>query len=91
MRFKNLSKKLRSDIMSATPEFMNWKNLAKITEQIVRPTGLLDPKISVRKSENQIKDLTKESKLRMKRSAGVGNCAHERMAEDLADFLKKKV
>ena len=40
LRFKNLSKKLRSDIMSATPEVMNWKNLAKITEQIVRPTGL---------------------------------------------------
>src|SRR3989338_2383345 len=93
LRFKEFEQRTPQTIyMSATPEVYELEKSGKeIVEQIVRPTGLLDPKISVRKSENQIQDLTVEIKLRIKKDQRVlVTVLTKRMAEDLADFLKEK-
>ncbi len=60
-----------------------------IVEQLIRPTGLLDPKLSVRPTANQIPDLVKEIKKRVaKKQRVLITTLTKRMAEDLSDFLK---
>jgi len=59
-----------------------------IVEQLIRPTGLLDPQIDVRPSQNQIPDLIKEIKKRVaKKQRVLVTTLTKRMAEDLAEFL----
>ena len=63
----------------------------QIVEQLVRPTGLLDPKIEVRKTEGQIPDLLKEIEQRTKKRQRIlVTTLTKRMAEELADYLKEK-
>lgn len=63
----------------------------KIVEQLIRPTALLDPKVSVRPTENQIPDLCNEIKKRVtKKQRVLVTTLTKRMAEDLADFLKEE-
>jgi excinuclease ABC subunit B len=76
--------------VSATPgkyEYANTKK-ADITEQVVRPTGLLDPEISVRPSKGQIEDLMKEIDKRVKvKERVLITTLTKRSAEDLTEFL----
>ena len=74
--------------VSATPGEYERKKSQQIVEQIIRPTGLLDPKIEVRPSKNQIQDLVREISIRIKRNERVlVTTLTKRMAEDLAQYL----
>lgn len=76
--------------VSATPdEYELKKSKGKIVEQIIRPTGLVDPEIIVRPAEGQVQDLIKEVTLRAKRNERVlVTTLTKRMAEDLSAYLK---
>lgn len=75
--------------VSATPaEFELNESEGVVVEQIIRPTGLLDPEIEVRKSENQIDDLMEEILARIDRSERVlVTTLTKRMAEELSEYL----
>ena len=61
-----------------------------IVEQLIRPTGLLDPKILVRPSKGQIDDLLEEIHLRIERNERVlVTTLTKRMAEELSSYLTK--
>jgi excinuclease ABC subunit B len=74
--------------VSATPDEYERRHSRKIVEQLVRPTGLLDPTIEVRKTENQIDDLIAEiRKTVAKKQRVLVTTLTKRMAEDLTDYL----
>ncbi len=75
--------------VSATPaEYELEKSGGVVVEQIIRPTGLMDPKISVRSTKGQIDDLLEEVRTRVERKERVlVTTLTKRMAEDLADYL----
>ena len=75
--------------VSATPaEYELQKAQGVVVEQVIRPTGLMDPKISVRSAEHQVDDLVAEIRLRAKRSERVlVTTLTKRMAEDLTEYL----
>lgn len=76
--------------VSATPGPYEMNRTTRIVEQIIRPTGLIDPSIEVRPAEGQIDDLIKEIKLRAKKKERVlVTTLTKRMAEDLSRFLKE--
>jgi excinuclease ABC subunit B len=77
--------------VSATPaDYELEKSEGIIVEQLIRPTGLLDPKIHVRPSENQIDDLLEEINLRAERNERVlVTTLTKRMAEELQAFFEK--
>lgn len=77
--------------VSATPaNYELEKSEGVITEQIIRPTGLLDPHITVRPSEGQIDDLIEEIQLRIERNERtLVTTLTKRMAEELSDYLTK--
>ncbi|MFH1509142.1 MAG: excinuclease ABC subunit UvrB [bacterium] len=63
---------------------------ANVSEQIIRPTGLIDPEIEIRPSKNQIDDLLEEIKKRTaKKQRVLVTTLTKRMAEDLAEYLKE--
>ncbi|MBI1754799.1 excinuclease ABC subunit UvrB, partial [Candidatus Azambacteria bacterium] len=78
--------------LSATPsEYELKKSEHHVTEQIARPTGLLDPEIFVRPTHNQTTDAIEEIKVRVKKHQRVLiTVLTKRMAEDFADFLKEQ-
>ena len=75
--------------VSATPaDFELQEAEGVVVEQVIRPTGLLDPEIEVRPSENQIDDLLEEIRLRIERQERVlVTTLTKRMAEELSEFL----
>ena len=75
--------------VSATPaDYELSESEGVVVEQIIRPTGLLDPKIEVRPSENQIDDLTEEIHKRMEHEERVLiTTLTKRMAEELTEYL----
>ena len=75
--------------VSATPGDYELNRTSHKVEQIIRPTGLLDPKIEVRPIEGQIDDLVGEINLRIERNERVFvTTLTKKMAEDLTDYLK---
>lgn len=73
---------------SATPAGYERKHSNQMVEQIIRPTGLVDPKIIVRPTEGQVEDLLSELRKRAKKDERVLiTTLTKRMAEDLADYL----
>lgn len=78
--------------MSATPApYEIAKSKGHSIEQIVRPTGLLDPKITLHPGEHQVQDAIKEIKKRVAKKQRVFvTTLTKRMAEDLAEFLKEE-
>jgi len=81
--------KLCSNIMyvSATPADYEMESVGSAVEQIIRPTGLLDPEIEVRKTEGQIDDLASEIAVCVKRKERVLiTTLTKKMAEDLTDY-----
>ncbi|WP_298404216.1 excinuclease ABC subunit UvrB [uncultured Chloroflexus sp.] len=76
--------------VSATPGPYEREKSEQIVEQIIRPTGLLDPEIEVRPTRGQIDDLLGEIRQRVARKQRVlVTTLTKRMAEDLADYLKE--
>lgn len=74
--------------ISATPGEFERQTSEQIVEQIIRPTGLVDPKISVRPIDSQIPDLEKEIDARCKKNERVLiTTLTKRMAEDLCDYF----
>lgn len=76
--------------LSATPGPYEKEHSDQIVEQIIRPTGLLDPKIDVRPIEHQVDDLVGEIRDRAERKERVlVTTLTKRMAEDLTDYFKE--
>lgn len=74
--------------VSATPGEYELKHSPKPVEQVIRPTGLLDPEIEVRPSEHQVDDLMHEIQIRIgKGQRTLVTTLTKRMAEDLTEFL----
>ena len=74
--------------VSATPGEYEYSHAGQIAEQIIRPTGLLDPEIQVRPVEGQIDDLISEINLRVqKQQRTLVTTLTKRMAEDLTTYL----
>ena len=90
LTFKEFAAKIKKVIFtSATPGEYERKNSRQIVEQIIRPTGLVDPALELRATENQIDDLVREIKIRSKRKERtLVTTLTKRMAEDLAEHLK---
>lgn len=77
--------------VSATPGDYELQHSPKPAEQVIRPTGLLDPEIEVRGSEGQIDDLMEEIDRRIaKGQRALVTTLTKRMAEDLTDHLKER-
>lgn len=77
--------------VSATPGAYELENSPKPAEQVIRPTGLLDPEIEVRPSEGQIDDLMEEVAARIRKNQRtLVTTLTKRMAEDLSDYLKER-
>ena len=80
--------------VSATPnewELEKSKDSGGMTELIVRPTGLLDPIVTIKPSKNQIKDILKQVEIEVeKRKRVILVTLTKRMSEDLTDYLKDK-
>jgi excinuclease ABC subunit B len=100
LKFPEFEKKINKVIFtSATPGPYELANSGQIIEQIVRPTGLIDPAIEVRQTESQIDDLISEIKTRADPSGILGTSKKERvlvttmtkrLAEELSEFLVEK-
>jgi excinuclease ABC subunit B len=74
--------------VSATPGKLEHQRSAKMVEQIIRPTGLLDPVLEVRPTEGQIEDLYGEIRKRIdKKERTLITTLTKKMAEDLTDYL----
>jgi excinuclease ABC subunit B len=92
LKFEEFEEYLTNTIfVSATPADYEKKISSTIAEQLVRPTGLLDPKVEIRSSKNQMDDLIGEIHKRVENSERVlVTTLTKRMAEDLAEYLSKK-
>ncbi len=91
LKFEEFEEKLDKIIyVSATPGDYELEKSNNVIEQIIRPTGLLDPVIEVRKSQNQIDDLVNEiHKCKEKNERVLITTLTIRMSEELTDYLKK--
>ena len=92
LKFEEFEKYLSNNVIfvSATPASYELKSSWQIVEQLVRPTGLVDPKIEIRSTKNQINDLIKEITDRANKDQRIlVTTLTKRMAEDLAEFLAK--
>jgi len=77
--------------VSATPATYEIKNSSKIVEQIIRPTGLVDPEIFVYSSEGQIENLINEINQTIKKgNRALVTTLTKRMSEELSTYLQKK-
>ena len=75
--------------VSATPGDLELGKSAQVVEQVIRPTGLLDPKITVKPTDGQIDDLISEINLRVEKKERVlVTTLTKKMAEDLTSFLE---
>jgi len=91
LRFDEFSGKIGQVVyVSATPGPYELKNSQAVVEQIIRPTGLVDPEIFVRPVKGQIDDLLAEIGLRVNRQERVlVTTLTKKMAEDLTDYLRE--
>lgn len=92
LKFPEFEKYLKSVVfVSATPADYEKKNSSAIVEQLVRPTGLVDPKVELRPTQNQINDLIGEIRSHVQKNQRIlVTTLTKRMAEDLAEYLAKK-
>ncbi len=92
LKFEEFENYIQNTIfVSATPAEYERKISSKIAEQLVRPTGLLDPETEIRPTANQMDDLIEEINKRAANSERVlVTTLTKRMAEDLAEYLSKK-
>ena len=91
LRFEEFEAKVHQKIfVSATPGPYEREHSTRVAEQVIRPTGLLDPLISVRPVEGQIEDLLGEIRQRIERGErALVTTLTVKMAEDLTDYLEE--
>jgi excinuclease ABC subunit B len=91
LRFDEFERKMRRSIfVSATPSVYEHEHSSQVVEQLVRPTGLVDPQIQVRPARTQVDDILSEIKLRTDQGDRVLiTTLTKRMAEDLTEFLSE--
>lgn len=91
LRFDEFEEKIGQTIfVSATPGDYEKEHSKQIVEQLIRPTGLLDPLIEIRPVKGQIDDLLGEIRLRVERKERVlVTTLTKKMSEDLADYFKE--
>jgi excinuclease ABC subunit B len=89
LRFDEFERLLPQTVfVSATPADYERKHAGQVVEQVVRPTGLIDPVVEVRPARTQVDDLLSEIRLRVERKERVlVTTLTKRMAEDLTDYL----
>jgi excinuclease ABC subunit B len=89
LRFDEFEKVVRQTIfVSATPADYEREKSAQVVEQVVRPTGLIDPQVIVRPASTQVDDLLSEISLRVKKKERVlVTTLTKRMAEELTEYL----
>jgi excinuclease ABC subunit B len=76
--------------VSATPGPYERQHSSQVVEQIIRPTGLLDPQVEVRPTDGQIDDLVEEIRARVERGErALVTTLTKKMAEDLSDYLRE--
>lgn len=95
LRFEEFMRAVNQAVyVSATPdeyEISLAKQNDAVTEQLIRPTGLVDPKVSIRPTKGQIEDLIKEIEKRVKKGQRVlVTTLTKRMAEDLSTYLEER-
>ena len=90
LKFDEFEEKINQAIfVSATPADYEKEHSTQIVEQIIRPTGLIDPEIDVRPIEGQVDDLMGEIKLRTARNERVlVTTLTKKMAEDLTEYFE---
>ncbi len=91
LKFEEFEQRMNQVIfVSATPaDYEKEHSQKNIVEQIIRPTGLLDPKIEVKPVSNQIDDLLEQIRIRVKNKERVlVTTLTKKMAEDLTEYLK---
>ena len=85
-----LAKVPRIIFVSATPGDFEIDHSHQVVEQIVRPTGLVDPEVEVRSAQNQVDDLVEEIRLRVEKKQRVlVTTLTKKMAEDLTDYMRE--
>ena len=91
LRFDEFEKLLPQTIfVSATPADYERTHAGQVVEQVVRPTGLVDPVLEVRPAQTQVDDLLSEINLRVEKGERVlVTTLTKRMAEDLTDYLNE--
>jgi excinuclease ABC subunit B len=91
LRFEEFEQSLNQVIFtSATPGPYELKHSAQVVEQIIRPTGLVDPQVEIRPTRGQVDDLLAEIRKRVDAGERVlVTTLTKRMAEDLADYLQE--
>lgn len=89
LRFMEFEEKINQVIyVSATPAGYEMEHSKQVAEQIIRPTGLVDPEVEVRPTENQIDDLMGEIREKVNKGYRVlVTTLTKRMAEDLSEYL----
>ena len=91
LRFEEFEQKIHQKIfVSATPGDYERQHSSRVAEQVIRPTGLLDPLVIVRPVEGQIEDLLGEIRQRIERNErALVTTLTVKMAEDLTDYLEE--
>ncbi len=91
LNFEEMTERINQAIfVSATPGPYELEHSEQVVEQIIRPTGLLDPMVDVRPSEGQIEDLIREIRMRIDRGQRtLVTTLTKRMSEDLSEYLKE--
>ena len=89
LKFEEFEKKMRQVMfVSATPAAYEQQSAGQVVEQLVRPTGLVDPEVEVRPATNQVDDVLQEIRIRVDLGERVLiTTLTKRMAEQLTDYL----
>ncbi|MBU3998691.1 MAG: excinuclease ABC subunit UvrB [Gammaproteobacteria bacterium] len=89
LKFEEFEARMRQAIfVSATPAQWEKEHAGKVVEQLVRPTGLVDPEVEVRPAVNQVDDVLQEIRIRVEKHERVLiTTLTKRMAEQLTDYL----
>jgi excinuclease ABC subunit B len=89
LRFEEFTERVHQTVyMSATPSSYELRRSSKVVEQIVRPTGLIDPEVQIRPTKGQVDDLIEEIRTRAEAEERVlVTTLTKKMAEDLTDYL----
>jgi len=89
LKFAEFERRMRQCIfVSATPADYEKEHAGQVVEQVVRPTGLVDPEVEVRPASSQVDDVLQEIRLRVERNERVLiTTLTKRMAEQLTDYL----
>jgi excinuclease ABC subunit B len=89
LKFEEFESKMRQAVfVSATPAAYEKEHSGQVVEQVVRPTGLVDPQVEVRPATNQVDDVLQEIRIRVDKNERVLiTTLTKRMAEQLTDYL----